>query len=67
MSPSSGSDSPESRVERTPCPRCGSLSTVLGTLTERFVYLRCGVCQEVWAIPERRRFPRAMEATVGES
>jgi len=39
---------------------------VLGTLTERFVYLRCGVCQEVWAIPERRRFPRAMEATVGE-
>lgn len=28
------------------------------TLTERFVYLRCSDCGEVWAIPERREFPR---------
>jgi hypothetical protein len=31
---------------------------MLGTRTDRFVYLRCAACAEVWAIPERRRFVR---------
>jgi hypothetical protein len=31
---------------------------MLGTRTDRFVYLRCAACAQVWAIPERRRFDR---------
>ena len=42
--------------------------TALGTRNDRFVYLRCSACYEVWAIPERRqrqrefatRMPRAV-------
>jgi hypothetical protein len=34
------------------------LQTTLGTETDRFVYLRCGACFEVWALPERRHFRR---------
>ncbi len=45
---------------RTPCPRCNAREVVLGTLTERFAYLRCAACAEVWAIPERRRFVRVV-------
>jgi hypothetical protein len=49
---------------RTPCPRCNAREVVLGTLTERFTYLRCAVCAEVWAIPERRRFVRVLQKGV---
>jgi hypothetical protein len=31
---------------------------MLGTRTDRFVYLRCAACAEVWAIPERRQYVR---------
>lgn len=41
------------------CPKCPAHSVKAATLTERFVYLRCGACGEVWSIPERRRTPRA--------
>jgi ribosomal protein S27AE len=53
---SEGAQAPTSA--RTLCPRCHAGETVLGTETERYVYLRCGVCFEVWAIPERRQIPR---------
>ena len=43
---------------RTACPRCSAREVVLGTLTDRFAYLRCAACAEVWAIPERRKFVR---------
>ena len=43
---------------RTPCPKCSKKEVVLGTQTEYFVYLRCSLCYEVWAIPERRKLPR---------
>lgn len=44
--------------DRTPCPKCQATVTTTGTLTDRFVYLRCESCYEVWAIPERRTHPR---------
>lgn len=53
------SGSREPANSRTPCPRCLALDTKLGTRAERFVYLRCGACFEVWALPERRAFQRA--------
>jgi uncharacterized Zn finger protein len=40
------------------CPKCDTMSVKAATLTERFVYLRCEQCGEVWVIPERRQFPR---------
>ena len=43
---------------RTPCPKCGKKEVVLGTQVEYFVYLRCCLCHEVWAIPERRKSRR---------
>jgi ssDNA-binding Zn-finger/Zn-ribbon topoisomerase 1 len=43
---------------RTPCPKCGRKEVVLGTQVRFFVYLRCCLCHEVWAIPERRKTPR---------
>ena len=42
----------------TACPKCGAAETRLGTLTERFVYLRCGSCHEIWSIEERRTYRR---------
>lgn len=58
-------DGPASPVSsRTPCPRCEARETVLGTLTERFVYLRCPACFDVWAIPERRRHRRQLAAAM---
>ncbi|MCA1559481.1 MAG: hypothetical protein LC753_11225 [Acidobacteria bacterium] len=40
------------------CPQCQATDAKAATLTERFAYLRCGACGEVWCIPERRAFPR---------
>ena len=45
-------------ASRTPCPHCQAREVMLGTRTDRFVYLRCAACAQVWAIPERRRFVR---------
>lgn len=47
-----------SESSRTACPKCGAMETRLGTLTERFVYLRCGSCHEIWSIEERRTYRR---------
>ena len=58
MSKYSSGGSSEPRNALTPCPRCRALQTTLGTETDRFVYLRCGACYEVWALPERRHFRR---------
>jgi uncharacterized Zn finger protein len=41
------------------CPNCDSTQVTCATLTERFVYLRCEACGEVWSIPERREKDRA--------
>lgn len=46
------------QVGRQQCPTCDAQVAKAATLTERFVYLRCQDCGEVWAIPERRAFPR---------
>ncbi len=46
------------QVGRQQCPKCDAEVVKAATLTERFVYLRCQDCGEVWAIPERREFPR---------
>jgi hypothetical protein len=43
---------------RTPCPRCQQQDVMLGTWTERFVYLRCQACSHIWSIPERRAAKR---------
>ena len=45
-------------VARQQCPKCDAEVAKAATLTERFVYLRCQDCGEVWAILERREFPR---------
>lgn len=45
-------------TSRTSCPRCHTPDATLGTRTDRFVYLRCRTCQEVWAIAERRGLAR---------
>jgi phage FluMu protein Com len=66
MSSRSQTDSPQG-VSRTPCPRCQALNTSLGTLTERFTYLRCGSCCEIWAIPERRLLRRLKVADGGSA
>jgi hypothetical protein len=42
----------------TACPRCGSHDSVRGRETTWHVYLRCVVCYEIWALPDRRQFPR---------
>jgi hypothetical protein len=45
---------------------CAATDVTLGTLTERFVYLRCRACYEVWSIPERRTsVRRAVQKAVG--
>lgn len=46
------------QVGRQQCPKCDAEVAKAATLTERFVYLRCQDCGEVWAIPERREFRR---------
>jgi hypothetical protein len=46
------------QVGRQHCPKCDAQAAKAATLTERFVYLRCGACGEVWVIPERREIPR---------
>ncbi len=40
------------------CPKCADGSVKAATLTERYVYLRCAACGEVWVIPERRQIRR---------
>ena len=54
------SQEPEASASRarTPCPRCGSHESVLGTETSWYVYLRCPICWEVWASPDRRLLAR---------
>ena len=41
------------------CPKCADAPVKAATLTDRFVYLRCAACGEVWVIPERRQIRRA--------
>lgn len=41
------------------CPKCAGASVKAATLTDRFVYLRCAACGEVWVIPERRQLRRS--------
>jgi hypothetical protein len=40
------------------CPNCDSTDIVCATLTDRYIYLRCEACGEVWSIPERRQKDR---------
>ncbi len=40
------------------CPKCNEKAAKAATVTQRFVYLRCSLCAEVWVIPERREFER---------
>ena len=40
------------------CMRCGRPADKNPTLAERYVYLRCPQCAEVWSIRERRTAPR---------
>ena len=40
------------------CLTCGAADVKAATLAGAFVYLRCGACAEVWAVPERRKLPR---------
>ncbi len=40
------------------CPKCTATSIKAATLTDRFVYLRCQTCGEVWSMPERRHARR---------
>jgi uncharacterized Zn finger protein len=47
------------------CPKCLSTNFRSVVLTGPFVYLRCSECAEVWAIPERRQFPRRTRAHRG--
>jgi hypothetical protein len=62
--PDGGSRGPG--TSRTPCPLCAATDVMLGTLTGRFVYLRCRACYEVWSIPERRAsVRRAVQKAVG--
>jgi DNA-directed RNA polymerase subunit RPC12/RpoP len=40
------------------CMRCGRPADSNATLAERYVYLRCPECAEVWSIRDRRSEPR---------
>lgn len=64
MSESSPAGEPASPLSRTPCPRCRAADTLTGTLTDDFVFLRCGRCYEGWAIPERRQARRSLVAAL---
>ena len=44
---------------RAVCPVCGGTRVGAASLADRFVYLRCADCAEVWSIIERRSMPRA--------
>lgn len=46
------------------CPKCADASVKAATLTDRFVYLRCAACGEVWVIPERRQIRRTIVRAV---
>lgn len=52
------------QIERQQCPRCEATAAKAATLTDRFVYLRCSDCGEVWVIPERREFRRDKGSSV---
>jgi hypothetical protein len=46
------------------CPNCDSTQIVCATLTDRFIYLRCEACGEVWSIPERRQTGPRLDMSV---
>jgi hypothetical protein len=49
-------------LDKQRCAKCGLPTGVKpATVTERFVYMRCANCSEIWAIPERRKEPRKPE------
>ncbi len=39
------------RVPNQACPKCGSNRVVVATKVDRFIYLRCESCLEVWSEP----------------
>ena len=58
MNPSPNGTRPPDGTQQ--CPKCADASVKAATLTDRFVYLRCAACGEVWVIPERRQIRRAV-------
>ena len=42
---------------RATCPVCAGTRVGAASLADRFVYLRCADCGEVWSIVERRHDP----------
>jgi predicted Zn finger-like uncharacterized protein len=51
-------ESSRERPSPATCPACASTRVAAASLAERFVYLRCSDCGEVWSIAERRAIPR---------
>ena len=47
--------------QKQQCPTCSALRVKPVTRTTMVVYLRCEPCGYTWAIPERRRLPRASD------
>lgn len=56
VSPPDGTQVPDGPQR---CPKCAEVPVKAATLTDRFVYLRCATCGEVWVIPERRQLRRS--------
>jgi hypothetical protein len=48
---------------RATCPACDGTRVGAASLADRFVYLRCADCGEVWSILERRTIPRTTVST----
>ena len=42
------------------CPDCGGTHVRLATVADRFFYLRCDACEQVWSHPERRQMQRRL-------
>jgi hypothetical protein len=53
-----GNDPTHEIPPRATCPACEGTRVGAASLADRFVYLRCADCGEVWSILERRTIPR---------
>jgi hypothetical protein len=53
-----GEEPSRETAPRATCPVCAGTRVGAASLADRFVYLRCADCGEVWSIIERRSLPR---------
>jgi hypothetical protein len=56
-------DSPSAERSREVCPFCQGAQACALMRTVFCVYLRCGMCNQIWTVPERRALARATDVS----